>query len=383
MKKATFILTFLLISVYANAQIIYETFQSVKLNDTRDIKIQLPRGYYNNMDKSYPVCVVLDGDYLFEAVAGNVDYFSYWEDMPDAIVIGINQAEKRFEDCYYSKENAFPADKGAAFFEFLGMELMPFIDKNYRTQDFRVAFGHGLTANFINYYLLKPQSLFHAYVVMSPELAPEMASYIPERLSNIDTKIFYYLATSDQDVNFIKEGTKALQKNMAAIENQNLLFEYDEFKDATHYALPTHAIPNALESIFFVYQPISKKEFNDVIVQLQSSPVDYLTEKYTTIKELFGIEKPILINDFKAIAASIERNGTFEYYEALGKLARKEYPDTLLGNYYLARFYEENNDPKKAMKTYRSAYILQETAGLTKDMMLEKAESIKADFGYN
>ena len=63
-------------------------------------------------------------------------------------------------------------------------------------------------------------------------------------------------------------------------------------------------------------------------------------------------------------------------------MARKQYPETLLGNYYLARFYEETGESKKAMKTYQSAYILEEIGGLTKDMMLERADSIKADFGY-
>ena len=53
-----------------------------------------------------------------------------------------------------------------------------------------------------------------------------------------------------------------------------------------------------------------------------------------------------------------------------------------MGNYYLARFYEETGEPKKAMRTYQSAYILDEIAGLTKDLMLEKADLIKEDFGY-
>ena len=54
----------------------------------------------------------------------------------------------------------------------------------------------------------------------------------------------------------------------------------------------------------------------------------------------------------------------------------------LLGNYYLGRFYEETGEPKKAMSTYQSAYTLKEIAGITKDDVLEKADLIKADFGY-
>ena len=34
------------------------------------------------------------------------------------------------------------------------------------------------------------------------------------------------------------------------------------------------------------------------------------------------------------------------------------------------------------MRTYRSAYILEEIAGITKDLVLEKADEIKADFGF-
>ena len=86
-----------------------------------------------------------------------------------------------------------------------------------------------------------------------------------------------------------------------------------------------------MESIFFVFQPITKKEYNESILKLDTSPVDYLTEKYQMIKDLFGIEKQILINDFKAIEAAIEKKEEFKYFEDLGNLARKEYPDTLLG----------------------------------------------------
>ena len=63
-------------------------------------------------------------------------------------------------------------------------------------------------------------------------------------------------------------------------------------------------------------------------------------------------------------------------------MARDEYPETLLGNYYLARFYEETGETKKAMRTYQSGFSFEEIGGITKDLMLEKADAIKADFGY-
>ena len=101
MKKTILLLTFLTFGFLANAQVIYEEFNSDRLQETRRLKIQLPRNYDTNTDKVYPVIIVLDADYLFEPVAGNVDYFSYWEDMPESIVVGVMQARTRFDDCNY------------------------------------------------------------------------------------------------------------------------------------------------------------------------------------------------------------------------------------------------------------------------------------------
>lgn len=381
-KIIVLVLTILMCLTGVTAQTIYEEFDSYKLGELRQVKIQLPRNYSENKEKTYPLFIVFDGDYLFEVVAGNVDYYSYWEDMPEAIVVGINQVDTRDADNYFSEQNSLPVDSGASFFEFISMELLPYLVSNYRLADFRVAVGHGETANFINYYLLKEKPLFQAYITISPLLAPDNLTYIPERLSQIQTKTFYYLATSDNDLKPIKEDANALNESIAAISNNSLLYSFDNFEGPTHYTNPAHALPNALESIFFVFQPISKTEYKDRILTLKTSPVLYLKEKYQMIEDLFGLRKQILINDFKAISAAIEKSKTFKEYEELGKIARKQYPETLLGNYYLGRFYEETGEPKKAMRTYRSAYVLDEIGGITKDLMLEKADEIKADFGF-
>lgn len=365
-----------------SAQTIYEDFQSVELGKTRQLKIQLPRNYEANEEKTYPLFVVLDGDYLFEIVAGNVDYYSYWEDMPEAIVVGINQLETREQDCYYSEQNYFPAETGAEFFDFIAVELIPYMNDNYRMANFKVIVGHGETASFMNFFMLKKNPMFNAYIALSPDLSYGMMENIPTRLAQIENKNFYYLATATNDIKPLREDAKVLNESIAAVENDQLIYGFNEFNGPTHYSLPAHAMPEAIEKFFSVFQPISKDEYKEKILNLETSPVDYLLDKYETINQLFHLEKQVLINDFKAIAAAIEKNKKFEYYEALGKLARKEYPDTLLGHYFLGRFYEETGEPKRAMKTFRSAYILEEIGGYTKDEMLDRADAIKRDFGY-
>ena len=365
------------------SQVIYEEFASERLGANRKLKIQLPRSYSSEEEKVYPIVLALDGNYLFEPVAGNVDYYSYWEDMPEAIVVGIMQGgDQRYDDCYYDDTEFFPAETGAAFFEFIGMELIPFLDDNYRTAKFVIAVGHDFTANYINYYLFKEPPLFQGYISLSPDLAPLMDERLAERLPSIEDKIFYYLATGTDDVKDLMEISVDLNERLKAIDSPNLQYYFDNFEGATHYSLVGRAIPRALEQIFQVYRPISKKEYKEVLLKLPGSPYDYLIEKYATIKELFGLENDIRVKDFIAVATAAEKTQKWEALGQIAKLARSQYPDTVLGDYYLARYYEEMGEPKKAMRTYQGAYDKEEVDFITIDMMLDKADKIKEDFGW-
>jgi predicted alpha/beta superfamily hydrolase len=376
------ILLILLSSFSITAQIQYEEIQSEGLGEARQLKVQLPRNYDSNLEKTYPVLVVLDGDYLFEPVAGMTDYYSYWEEMPEVIVVGVNQSETREDDTLYDEINFLPTETGTAFFEFLGLELMPWLDAKYRTSNFRIAVGHDMTANFMNYYLMKETALFQGYISLSPDLAPEMDVRLIERLGKTQQKIFYYLATGSDDIKPLREGTEVLNSQLKLVSNDNLKYYYDNFEGATHYSLVGRAIPKALEEIFSIYKPISRKEYQEVIIKLTGSPYDYLVDKYATVKNLFGLDDKIRVNDFTAISKALQKKGDWVGLENLGKLARANYPETMLGNYYMALSLEKSGEPKKAMRMYQNAYLLEEVSFLTKDLMLDKADDIKADFGY-
>jgi predicted alpha/beta superfamily hydrolase len=368
--------------IWGQSKVIYEEFSSYRLGETRRLKIQLPRDYETNTEKSYPIVIVLDANYLFEPVAGNVDYFGYWEDMPEALVVGIMQGDSRYDDCYYDDTNFMPADKGADFFEFIGMELVPFIDANFRTAKFIIAVGHDLTASYINYYLFKDPPLFNGYIALSPDLAPMMDDRLPKRLPNIPQKLFYYLATGTDDIPDLQLIAQELNTSLSALKSEQFNYYYDNFEGATHYSLVARAIPSALEKIFSIYRPISKQEFNDVLLKLETPVHLYLLDKYQTIANLFGINNPIRINDFLASAAACEKLKQWESLREIATLATRQYPDLILGDYYMGRYYEEIGDPKRAMRTFQGGFDKEEVDFITVDLMLDKADQIKYDFGY-
>jgi len=370
------------ISISAQSKIIYEEFNSYKLDASRRLKIQLPRDYETNTEKVYPIVLVLDANYLFEPVAGNVDYFSYWEDMPESIVVGIMQGDSRYDDCKYDDTNFMPSESGADFFEFIGLELIPYIDDNYRTAKFTIAIGHDFTANFINYYLFKDPPLFNGYINLSPDLAPLMDDRIPERIPQIQSKTFYYLATGTDDIKGLRELSEMLNTSLKSIENKNFDYHFDNFEGATHYSLVARAIPSALEKIFSVYRPISKEEYTDVLLKLETPISQYLIDKYNTIEDLFGLTNPIRENDYMATLKAAEKRKQWESVREIATMASRQYPETVLGPYYMGRYYEETGEPKKAMRTFQGSYDKEEVEFITIDLMLDKADKIKEDFGY-
>ena len=378
-----FVISLLLSCNLSFSQTIYESIESEALGTTRELKIQLPRNYEANEDQAYPLIIVFDGDYLFEVVAGNVDYYSYWKDMPDAIVVGVNQIDSIADDCTISVENFLPHKKGAQFYDFVVTELIPFVTENYRSLDFKIAIGHGKTANFINYFFFKKSPVFSAFIALSPELASYMQENLTRQFSiEQKRKSFYYLSTASQDLKQNKKEAVELNTQLSVLENSNLYYSFDNFEGATHYSLVTHSIPNALEGIFSEFQPISRSEYKNKILPLETSPVDYLIDKYDAINEVFGVEKQILVNDFRAIATAIEKTEQYELYKDLGNIAKDQHPGTILAPFYLARYYEESGKYKKAMNSYRSCYTLRSIEGYLKEDMLNRADQIQKEYGY-
>jgi len=372
MKHFTLLTLVFLFSLSITAQVIYEPFESSKLGESRGIKIQLPRNYDAEKETLYPLVIVLDGDYLFEPVVGNTDYQSYWEDIPNCIVVGVNQSETRNDDFFYAEETNFPHAEGASFFEFLGMELIPYIEDNYMVSDFRIAVGHDMSANFINYYMFKDKPLFRAYVLLSPELAPEMKTFMGEKAPLLDKNTFYYLATAADDVKSLKTDILALDNTLKGVQNEFFHYRFDDFEDANHYSLVGLGIPKALNQIFSFYKPITKKEYKEKVLEYEGSPYEYLIKKYEDIELFYGFKKKVIENDLRAIASASKKKNDVESLKQLSKLARQEYPESMISAYYQGMYYEADGNRKRALNSYQSGLLLEASDYITKDMLLDK-----------
>ncbi|MBC8883539.1 alpha/beta hydrolase [Flavobacterium piscinae] len=377
--KLVQIIAVLFFALSGYAQKTVETFSSQKLGGDRDIYITLPPSYEKDNNQKFPLLLVLDGEYLFEPFQGALKFGNYWDDLPEVILVGIsqNKQEERYADSEYDEESGLPIETGANFFDFIGTELMPYLQKTYRVAPFKIIAGHDTTAGFINFFLYKDNPIFDAFISLSPELALDMENRIPERLNAIAKPIYYYQSTADGDLKKIQKQTKELDEKVKVIQKETLNYKFDEFIGASHYSLVLHSIPNALYQFFAVYQPITTNEFNDKIVKLEYGYVEYLKEKYNTLEKTLNIQMPIRLNDFRAIEAAIVKNKMYNEFDELAILADKHYGKSMLSDYYMAQMYERKEDYKRAQKKYLSAFQKEPIGELTKDMMYDKSEEMK------
>lgn len=379
MKRAVLFILFLAFTCTSFGQTITKDFKSRKLNATRQLKIKLPNNYNAESVNKYPLIIVFDGDYLFGPVVGQTQFQSYFDEMPGSIVVGIYQGNERSYDSLADDVTGLPFESGARFYEFVGQELIPYLDEKYNTSEFRVAVGHNIMGNFINSFLMKDDPIFHAYVNLSPDLQGSMGDNIVQRLEWFKDDIFYFMATSSNDKKFLRKEILETNEKIQAIDNSNITYYFNDFEDESHYTLVNGAVSKAFDKIFEMYKPLHEKELKEKVLPYEGTLDNYLVSRYNRIKELFGIVKPISEEEFQKVLVIADEREDIESYQKLGKLANKEIPESLLGNYYLAKYSEKIGKPKKAIKFYEEALTLNETETINKEFIQTNMDNLLAE----
>lgn len=365
----------------AYCQIKDEIFESFKLNERREVSYYFPEEY--SEEKKYPVILVLNAELLFDQVVATSKFYSSRGLMPESIIVGVYQGneELTWEDCGYNEESGLPHTKGAKFYEFLGMELIPMIGSKYSTAPFKMIIGYDVSANFANYFLFKDHSIFNAYLLFSPALAADMENRIPSRLLALNQELFYNVVI-EQEKSSYRNAHLQLDKSIASLSQENLHYKFDEYPAADHTTIIPFGMGKAFNNVFKMYAPITPKEYQEELLPSNEPTISYLEKKYELIHKLFGFEKPIELNDIMAIYAASLKKEDFKSLESLAEVSKKSFPKTMLGFYLEGEYLEKIGEPKKAMKAFEKAFIMEEIDFLTKDMALEKMNDIKADFGY-
>ena len=359
-KNAILIFLFTCSTVYGQ-QILTTTIESDYLENSRNVRIYIPKSYELDSVKSYPLAIVFDAEFLFDIYVGNSVLFASKDKAPEQIVVGINMAETRKNDTYFNINTGQLNPTNQAFYEFIRDEVTFYMESNYRTSPFISLIGTGTSANLISQFLKESKPIFNAYVCINPIFSDfirqQMQNFALERYGKEDNT--FYLYTNNSNTFSPKRQTLINQVQTFLgnyeIENFNIVNDYITTKSSI--STIGEAIPRAITKVFELYSPISKDEFDTKIKNL--SPEDaiaYLENKYIEIEFLFGSNLGIREQDVFAIESIIIDKENGDYLRDFGKMILKLFPSSPLGDYYIGRYYEEGNMIKKALKHYKIGY---------------------------
>ena len=136
------------------------------LNKELTVLISLPEGY-DAGTASYAVLYDMNGVFGFAYDRATVELLARTTNMPNMIVVGVPPLDNGYVPTPFEDRKEIPAGADMSI-RFLKEELIPFVEKNYRTNAFRALYGHSVGGLFTMYTLLNAPGLFTAYIAGSP-----------------------------------------------------------------------------------------------------------------------------------------------------------------------------------------------------------------------
>lgn len=231
---------------------------SAVLNEERHYQVALPESYSWETDRRYPVLVVLDGESQFQHSAATANFLATRGDIPEMIVVGLKSTVRIRDFTQTDWPEAWIGGGGAPnFTRFLSTEFLPAIERQYRTDGFRVLSGHSASAQFVLYCLTSEPALFQAYIALSPSLdwdhnlpqrSLEQAFRKTDRLS-----AFLYVARSDDAGRALADYNRLL-RTLKTTAPKGFRWFSRAFPDETHVSIPLRALIDALRRLYHGYR---------------------------------------------------------------------------------------------------------------------------------
>lgn len=247
------------------------TIKSEILNSDREISIYLPNSYNDNNYTNYPVLYLLDGRKFFNSFSGVITQLSSdaSPQLPEMIVIGIT-SQDRVKDSsptnsligYTNEEEKGLEVSGGAdnFLEFIQKELIPFVEKNYRTNSYRTLSGYSFTGLPVLQALFSIPETFNSYLVI------DFSAWWDNEIMKERLKKFYkeykgskrdiFLTTVDRVSNNIYP--EKYNPGWAFIQEfeqnppTNISFDYKKYKykKENHHSMPLISFIDGMKYIF-------------------------------------------------------------------------------------------------------------------------------------
>jgi predicted alpha/beta superfamily hydrolase len=195
---------------------------SAVLGESREAIVYLPEGYEQGGETRYPVIYVLDGSSQAGHTTKSAALLARIGMMPEAIVVGIPHVNDSRNRDYTppfgaQDEEASDGPTGQAdrFLAFLKTELIPEVDRRYRTTPRRALSGWSRGGLFVVYSLIADPALFDARFAHSPALWRDdtaIADHLRRFLAGSPAPTYLYLSMGSREVERMQAGLASVHE---------------------------------------------------------------------------------------------------------------------------------------------------------------------------
>ncbi len=353
-KKVNLLFVLILISLYSYGQqsnekigiIVASKIDSKYIDEKRSIEIYLPPSYKVLETKRYPVMYVMDGQEYFLHPVAYQRMLRFKDKSPEFIVIGINTDRKKRRKLLYEDANKFMS--------FLTKELIPYVDKNYRTlkDRERLFFGWemsgGLGLEIFTHY----PNIFNAYFIASPTHLTDERVLALDKIKNTSNNTYLYFSRAPEEI-YIEQSLNKTDSILNTLNSSNIIWKIDNLFNEDHYTTSLKTINNGLRAHFQDYNTLrfySLKEFDEF------GDLDHIKKYYQHRGNRYGISSDVHKTTRHFLLLNAMNEDNFERFEIYANEFQKHFQEPSLeiwpirfGN-YLAK----NNKYKEALEIYEA-----------------------------
>ncbi len=325
----------------------YRIIKSEVLNEDRRILVHLPDGYENST-QDYAVMYLMQGEFVslyFAEAVHVVDVLSGSGIIPPMIIVGIGNTEHRYRDEFLVQRDGSPAgiNKFSMFFK---NELIPYINNNYRTKNFRVLAGPQHGAFFGLYSLYKNPELFNAAILENPfrwKNNNDPLFSIIDSVLNTDMKMKNFL-----HITYVKEEPECFE----FVEYYSELVKKQD-PQGFHY------IPELVSNNGEFYNPTGLKSGIKRLFESYQLPESYPINNFNDLQHYYDSLNNSLGSDFEIPemtlimqADQLIDENKFSEAIVMMEYVQKNNPSNLNSYTRLGRIYTLKEDYQQAIKYY-------------------------------
>ena len=259
-----------------------------------------------------------------------------------------------------------PSGDAARFSSFLKNELIPYINKNYRTEPFNIFIGHSLGGLFVIHTLLDEPQLFDAYFAISPGLHWNGQSEVVKAgdiiSPNLSLNKYLFMTYSQGDGDNIRSSTDRFVNILKTNAPNDLKWKFTFMPNDRHNSTPIRSVYGGLEFLFSRWAYLGK---NDPIK---------LIRHYKSLSEEFGFECKPTEDAVASIGRNLIRKGNIQEAIKVYQYIVKIYPLSANAHISLGDLYMKTGNNKLATENYRKSLQLNPDNTVAKEKLKKLRE---------